>query len=97
MRLTKTATLKDLKDAAALQAWQLAQQVEKGDLTEFQRAYLLNELAASFLQLSIDIIDAHDLKRMMGEVKPTVVKPTKPARTRKPAAKKPPAKKKANG
>ncbi len=86
MRLTKASPLADLKDTAGLQAWQTDQQLTKSDMSPFQRAYFLNELAAAYLQLSINIIDANDLKKMMAEMKPTVVQPTKTPvkRTRKP-------------
>lgn len=88
MRLTKTALLKDLHDAAALQAWHIAEQLKAGDLTVFQQAYFLNELSRAALTASINIVDANDLLAMMAEVVSEPVMPTKPkpSRTRKPPA-----------
>lgn len=68
MRLTKATSLVDLEDAAALQAWQTAQQLEKGDLTEFQRAYFLKALGTSYASLSDELVKEHGLKGMMAEV-----------------------------
>ena len=89
MRITKMATLKDLHDIAALQAWHVSEQLKKGDLSEFQQAFFLNELARAALAASINIVDANDLLVMMAETAGAPVMPTKPKRTRKPPAKAP--------
>ena len=87
MRLTKMVTLKNMEDAAALQAWTTGEQLKQGDLSDFQRAFFLNALARSYLTLSIDIVDAHDLLAQMvetaGDPPPAPVKKLVP-RTKKP-------------
>jgi len=85
------ALLKDLHDTAALQVWHIAEQLKKGDLSEFQQAYFLNEISRAALTASITIIDAHDLLVMMTEVQPTPVAPIRPKRTRKPSVTRAPA------
>lgn len=92
MMLTKTATLKDIQQAAALQAWHFREMLNKADFTPFQQAYFLNQLADACLDVSESIIEQNQLGGLMAEVKASVKKPRKlaetltpkPRRTRKP-------------
>ena len=86
MMLSKTAGLRDLQHAAALQVWHMRQQLERGEFTPFQVAYFLNELAAAALDVSEEYIKTHDLKGLMVETKARTVKPRRaaPKRVRKP-------------
>ena len=83
MRLTKMATLKDMKDAAGLQAWTTAEQLTKGDLSNFQRAYFITELSRAYSTVAAEIIDANNLHAMMSETVSDKPAPTKKRTPRK--------------
>ena len=93
MILRKDATLRDLRQAASLQAWHFQQMLAKSEFSPFQQAYFLKELADGCISITEGIITEHDLSRMMAEAAQPEVEPTpkptpkRPRRTRKPQTK----------
>lgn len=93
MILRNTASLRDMRQAASLQAWHFQQMLAKSEFTPFQQAYFLKELADGCLSVAEGIINENNLAAMMAEVaahpEETPEPPKKPRRKSPPRTKKP--------